>query len=88
MDESYSKKVCKGLCTKLDDIGMCMGLCSTDHTYVKGIYDKHKANALKTGQPWEPIEAFEVDEPKVEQAPATNAKPINEQPQTVMKRNM
>lgn len=59
MDEMYANKTCKGLCTKLDDLGMCMGLCSTDTPYVQGVYDKHKAHAIKTGKPWEPIADFE-----------------------------
>jgi hypothetical protein len=59
MDTMYKNKTCKGLCTKLDDIGMCMGLCSTDTAYVQKVYDKNKAHAIRNNLPWDEMEEFE-----------------------------
>jgi hypothetical protein len=59
IDEDYKLKACQGLCTVLDDIGMCMGMCSTDHSHVQKIYDRNKSAALAKGDTWILFPAFE-----------------------------
>lgn len=59
MDDVYKVKACRGLCQQVDDIGMCIGLCSTDFSYARTAYFKHKENFLAAGKPWEEIEDFE-----------------------------
>jgi hypothetical protein len=71
MNDVYSVKACRGLCQQVDDIGMCVGLCSTDFNYARSAYFKYKENFLAAGKPWEEIEDFErPPQPQQKQAPA------------------
>lgn len=79
MDEVYKIKACRGLCQQVDDLGMCMGLCSTDFTYARGAYFKHKERFLAAGKPWEEIEDFERP-PQPKPAPSPEQRiPVQEQ---------
>jgi hypothetical protein len=53
----YSKRLCRGLCQKLD--GVCMGLCSTDESYVQTVYDRQKFEHIKKKLHWEDIPELE-----------------------------
>tara|TARA_Y100001956_G_scaffold31187_1_gene30632 strand:+ start:6664 stop:6939 length:276 start_codon:yes stop_codon:yes gene_type:complete len=77
MDDVYKVKACRGLCQQVDDIGMCIGLCSTDFSYARTAYFKHKENFLAAGKPWEEIEDFERP-PQPKPAPEQRI-PVQEQ---------
>ncbi len=81
MDDVYKVKACRGLCQQIDDIGLCVGLCSTDFTYARSAYFKHKENFIAAGKPWEEIEDFErPPQPKPHLAPSLEQRiPIKEQ---------
>lgn len=81
MNDVYSVKACRGLCQQVDDIGMCMGLCSTDFNYARSAYFKYKENFQAAGKPWEEIEDFErPPQPQPKKAPAPEQRiPIKEQ---------
>lgn len=48
----YERRVCKGLCVQLDTMGLCMGLCTTEPSYVQRVYDHAKKNADTIGEPF------------------------------------
>ena len=77
MDDVYKVKACRGLCQQVDDIGMCIGLCSTDFSYARTAYFKHKENFLAAGKPWEEIEDCERP-PQPKPAPEQRI-PVQEQ---------
>ncbi len=63
----YSKRNCKGLCLQIDNIGMCVGFCSTSIEFVNKRYHHFKKEALKRDGEWEPIEYFEEIGPETEE---------------------
>jgi len=57
---NYGNKFCKGLCQQADDIGMCMGICSTSEEHAQSCYDAFKSVRESRGESYIPIEYFEA----------------------------
>lgn len=51
----YERRVCKGLCVQLDSVGLCMGLCTTEPSYVQRVYDHAKKQSEVMGKPFNVI---------------------------------
>lgn len=55
----YERKACKGLCVQLDKQAMCMGLCSTEPSYVQRVYDNAIIVKQRLGEVFLPIPYYE-----------------------------
>jgi hypothetical protein len=81
MDDFYKNKSCRGLCSQADELGMCMGVCSSDFENATQVYFKKKIEFIQAGKQWVDIEDFEVvRKPKLDVKPNIPAEIIEHRP--------